>query len=27
MLVSGLLALAVGWTFFGTKAPQYIEEL
>jgi ABC-type polysaccharide/polyol phosphate export permease len=27
MVVSAFLALAVGWTFFGAKAPQYIEEL
>jgi ABC-type polysaccharide/polyol phosphate export permease len=27
MVVSALLALAAGWTFFGAKAPQYIEEL
>jgi ABC-type polysaccharide/polyol phosphate export permease len=27
MLVSAFLALAVGWTFFGAKAPKYIEEL
>jgi ABC-type polysaccharide/polyol phosphate export permease len=27
MLVPAFLALALGWTFFGAKAPQYIEEL
>jgi hypothetical protein len=27
MVVSAVLALAAGWTFFGGKAPKYIEEL